>query len=102
MDVLITRRAHRRCSHALVTSLALVIAGVTAAVVAEPAPGRFRVHASVSPAAAAQSNGRLGLNARLAPVQKNLSGAGYVLNASVAASPSGCASDTIFTDGFDL
>jgi len=42
------------------------------------------------------------LNARLAPAQKSLSGAGYVLNASVAASPSGCAGDTIFADGFDL
>jgi len=103
MNVLITRRAHRRCKRALATSLALVIAtGVTAAAVAEPAPQRFRVQASVSPAPAAQSNDRLGLNARLVPAQKSLSGAGYVLNASVAASPSGCAGDTIFADGFDL
>lgn len=83
----------------------LVLAGVAAT----PAPGsaesRYTLRGSFeasarsqSPAAAMQLSARLSSPARGAGLQ---AGGDFVVVASVAASPLGCADDTIFVDGFE-
>jgi hypothetical protein len=74
---------------------------IAASVEAGTPAQRFHINATVSSPSTLQSDGRLDLKAALAPARKSLAGGGFVVTASVAASPSGCSSDTIFADGFD-
>jgi hypothetical protein len=84
--------------------LAIVLAVVAAAPAGATSTRRYEVRASLRPIAAAAHGGAMTLKATLAspstlvPVQ---SGADLSMIAKLAAVPTGCASDTIFVDGFD-
>jgi hypothetical protein len=94
------RVVHRGARAIELASFALCMV-VAASVEAGTPAQRFHISATVSSPSALQSDGRLDLKAALAPARSSLAGGGFVVTASVAASPSGCSGDTIFADGFD-
>ena len=88
--------------------LGVLVALSLAAVPATASDGQrhyYSIQGSLAPASTTTSNGgglelksRIATNASALPAQ---SAGNFVLTARLAASPMGCAGDTIFADGFD-
>ena len=92
------RRRNRATS---LTLCALVIA--SANVIEAGVPGqRFQIDAHVVSQQTSQAGGGVDLQAVVSSPRSSLVGGSYSLSASVVASAYECASDTIFTNGFDL
>jgi hypothetical protein len=70
---------------------------------AQSASARFAMNAEIRSTTAdtlRSTDGRLDLHASITPKSRPLSNANYILQSHIDA-PGGCASDTIFANGFD-
>ena len=102
MDARSNGRAARHRTLAFALSLCALSADAATHVDAGAPAQRFRVDATMHPQPFLQSSGGFDLNASLVPARTSLVGGGFAMNANVTASPSECASDTIFADGFEM
>ena len=96
-----SQRADRRRVRAISFALC-ALAATGAGVIEAGVPGRrFQIDAHVVPQQAAHTGAGMDLQATLSADRSSLVGDSYSLSAGVIESPSDCASDTIFADGFD-